>query len=1339
MIVKNEGKIIRDTLLKLCKKVKFDYWVISDTGSTDNTIQIIKDFFEEKGIHGEMFEDEWKDFGHNRSLAINHAFQKTDYLFIFDADDEIHGDFQIPEEMNKYDAYHVYFGTENFKYLRRPIVNNRKRWRYVGVLHEVISEVDKGQTCTTIEGNYFFVSGRTSSRNDNPNKYYDDAVILEKAFKTELENPEGDVGLAHRYAYYCAQSYKDGGSKYHNKAIEWYERVLTLNNWNQEKYVSCIALGDIYKSKDDMDNAYKYWLKSIEYDNERMEGVVNAAENYRKSGNNLLVNSLYHKFRNYKKNFDDKLFLSKDRYNDILEYQNCVSAFYVNDFDTGYECCKKILLNRLLDHNTLKSTLSNMQFYKEPMLKDDDTLTLFYKVQQLMTDIKRLNQLCDNAYFNIWNELFKKNEKIFISYPNKNIISNIKNNTNPVVFLSFTTCKRLDLFQKTVNSILNQWTDYDKIDYWFCVDDNSSDEDKEKMQELYPWMDYYFKTKEEKGHRESMNIIWNRLNELKPKYWIHMEDDFLFHNKMEYIETAIKGLEHLNELNVKQILFNVNYSETIDGYNIKGDDIYKGLNTFSFHVEKEGTYNYQNNHYWPHYSFRPSLIDVETILELGNFDSENQFFEMDYAKKWTNVGYKSGFFNSINCRHIGRLTSERGDSNQTNAYFLNNESQFYSNEINIRKNKTELPFSVQSMTSYINISYESKPIKIVNLLKREDRKTRMIELMKAQKIYEIDYEFVEAVDGSGLDTTYEIKELFKGNDFGNRRGFIGCALTHLNLWKNLLNDENNDYYIILEDDVELCSNFKDKLTIIENELIDCEMLILGYHMFNEERKKVTEIYDTLKEMKSDNEPIELEIKLLNKNLYIGGTFCYSINKKGAKGMIEYIENNRIKHGIDYLNKINHKMPFYEVQPQLAFSDWNEGGKYVDTDIQNDYDVFDFTDKSKKDILEKQFVFVKGHDQINYDIHSQKPFDDCLDIAFNDKSCVGFNTLGFLKNKIVNLTTSPYFGENDGIYIKKCIYEKYMNEKNNKITITEKKQNVIKDGYIRIKMICDWCNSENLCNSFKKFCENEENYSWKNIQLTCEDTDIDYYVIINRPYDKEEYYEPNKTIVFQMEPWVYDNTKPWGVKTWGEWAEPDESKFLHVNSHKKYLNNIEWHLEVPLSELSKDVTITKLNKISTICSTKNFDNGHILRNNFIAFVYEKEPELIDVYGRFNYHNFDNYKGPLKDDNKWNGMNQYKYHIVSENNSENGYATEKIWDAILSECLCFYWGCPNLDKYINFKAFVRLDYSNKEESYAIIKKAIEEDWWSQRIDIIRREKKRIIEELSFFPNLKKIIGV
>lgn len=58
-------------------------------------------------------------------------------------------------------------------------------------------------------------------------------------------------------------------------------------------------------------------------------------------------------------------------------------------------------------------------------------------------------------------------------------------------------------------------------------------------------------------------------------------------------------------------------------------------------------------------------------------------------------------------------------------------------------------------------------------------------------------------------------------------------------------------------------------------------------------------------------------------------------------MIDYIEKNGIKHGIDYLFKIIPELECYESKPQLCFSEWNENGKKIDSDIQNMGDSFNF--------------------------------------------------------------------------------------------------------------------------------------------------------------------------------------------------------------------------------------------------------------------------------------------------------------------------------------------------------------------------------------------------------------
>jgi len=224
-------------------------------------------------------------------------------------------------------------------------------------------------------------------------------------------------------------------------------------------------------------------------------------------------------------------------------------------------------------------------------------------------------------------------------------------------------------------------------------------------------------------------------------------------------------------------------------------------------------------------------------------------------------------------------------------------------------------------------------IKIINLKRRPDRKENMKRIMNSiQNTKNINYSFVEAVDGLVLLPTIELKDLFTGNDFGNRRGVIGCALTHLNLWKKLLNDTTAEYYVILEDDITLCTNFNEKINELHSHFIEKDLVFLGYHMFSHKRNEVKEIYDIEKDTTIIHE--------YNENLYIGGTFSYTINKTGAQKMINYINKHGIKRAIDYVIKINKEISIYETQPLLIFSEWNEDNKIVDTDIQTSYDTLD---------------------------------------------------------------------------------------------------------------------------------------------------------------------------------------------------------------------------------------------------------------------------------------------------------------------------------------------------------------------------------------------------------------
>jgi glycosyltransferase involved in cell wall biosynthesis len=231
MIVKNESHVIAKTLDNILQHVPLSFYVISDTGSTDNTEEIIKDFFRGRNIPGYVTNDPWQDFATNRTIAIQHAqrLSTADYLFIFDADDSIHGTVPALFHSKLYDSYQFTFG-DNVTYTRPLLIRASLPWRFRCVLHEYL-HLDQPHSQFHIQGNYHVDSGRTGDRNKNPRKYINDALVFERAIDEALSTGK-DADLLNRYYFYLAQSYRDAHQMNHlvpcDYGIKTYKHVTTL-------------------------------------------------------------------------------------------------------------------------------------------------------------------------------------------------------------------------------------------------------------------------------------------------------------------------------------------------------------------------------------------------------------------------------------------------------------------------------------------------------------------------------------------------------------------------------------------------------------------------------------------------------------------------------------------------------------------------------------------------------------------------------------------------------------------------------------------------------------------------------------------------------------------------------------------------------------------------------------------------------------------------------------------------------------------------------------------------------------------------------------------------------
>jgi hypothetical protein len=235
---------------------------------------------------------------------------------------------------------------------------------------------------STLEGDYFVDACTQGSRSNDQDKYKKDAILLKKAYEDET-----DRHLKHRYAFYTAQSYKD--SEQTDQAIEWYTLVLTLDNWLQEKYYSTLMLGYLHESKQNFERALYYFTKTTEYDSKRLEGIVNACRVCYEKGMHALVHALYEQYKGIELsqlNLASKLFLNESFYQDEISYYNSISSFYLKDYASGYESCKRNLVNQRLCKNRLYNAIDNLYYYREEIKKDPDTSRLRQIVKKMLDE-----------------------------------------------------------------------------------------------------------------------------------------------------------------------------------------------------------------------------------------------------------------------------------------------------------------------------------------------------------------------------------------------------------------------------------------------------------------------------------------------------------------------------------------------------------------------------------------------------------------------------------------------------------------------------------------------------------------------------------------------------------------------------------------------------------------------------------------------------------------------------------------------------------------------------------------------------------------------------------------
>ena len=348
MIVKNEKDVITRCLQSVLPFI--DTWVIVDTGSTDGTQEIIKNFFKQHGIKGELFEKPWVDFSYNRNEALELAKDKADYLLFMDADDTLKSaqNFKLPPLTS--DFYIILSVTSTGEHWSPRFIKTTLDWFWEGIIHEQLS-------CKTpVQGtplfNIQYIYTQEGSRSKDPNTWKKDEELLLKSIQNNPEDP--------RNYFYLARTYMNENKL--NTALTYFNKRIALQGNPEELFAAKLFIAKIQSIlKFDPNIVKKSFFDTYLCRPHRWEPLYYLTTLLRQEGNHQKgyeISSLALKLPAIS---SDYYYLENWVYEFGLLFEFACCAVHTGHYEESLEACHKLLTCKSLPEALRKDTESWIQ------------------------------------------------------------------------------------------------------------------------------------------------------------------------------------------------------------------------------------------------------------------------------------------------------------------------------------------------------------------------------------------------------------------------------------------------------------------------------------------------------------------------------------------------------------------------------------------------------------------------------------------------------------------------------------------------------------------------------------------------------------------------------------------------------------------------------------------------------------------------------------------------------------------------------------------------------------------------------------------------------------------
>lgn len=269
IMVKNAGDNFRNILEKNLPYV--DHWTFLDTGSTDNTVEIIKDVMKCK--RGTLYQEPFINFRDSRNRLFDLAGEKCAFNIMLDDTYVLHGDLRKFLTLARGDdvasSFNLFITTNDMMYGSIRITKPERKKRYVYTIHEIVN--DKGfqipKNIAYIEDIISpYMNLRTKKRKEQ------DLVLLTQELKDNPDDARTYYYMAETYL--CMENWK--------KAAEWYKKRAELKGYIEEKQDSLYKYAVMHHLH--FNTEWKYchelYLKAYRFDTNRPEGLFMIGYHY---------------------------------------------------------------------------------------------------------------------------------------------------------------------------------------------------------------------------------------------------------------------------------------------------------------------------------------------------------------------------------------------------------------------------------------------------------------------------------------------------------------------------------------------------------------------------------------------------------------------------------------------------------------------------------------------------------------------------------------------------------------------------------------------------------------------------------------------------------------------------------------------------------------------------------------------------------------------------------------------------------------------------------------------------------------------------------------------------